>query len=550
MPTPWAKGGHTPWRSDGGQTSSGSKGRKLVFDVRIAGVVQERRGAYGFITPSQKVDHPKLRGNRIYLHFTDMREGVVPAVGRQVDFFLYCDDRGLGAGDCREVPADEAQVGATDGEEPPTPEGWEKVWCEEHGDFYFWNAGTKESSWEHPGGADDAEKPLPEGWEKHFDSDNKEFYYWHRPTKTSSWERPGAEAEQEEPVQDAAAEEDEEDQDDAAQQAEEAQKRAREGPVLAHQRMQGRVTHWQGSFGWITPMDELPEDLQPLADQGRVYLNWRDLPPGLSPKVGLHLDFSCAAGDAGLVAADVEEHRDGAGGKPQTLPGRRGKRARRPPPDPMAQLEKQWAREDALLGAGGPDSQEPPEEQPDLAGPDAGEGEGELLPGWEQLWSDERRCHYYWHAEAKVAAWERPAVPGDTAQEEDGAEEAGEPEEAPPRRGAPRMATPITPVAGGGAGAEMTPITPAEHRTGFQRPPPSFVPSSNVQAGAIGKSAPSKGGKGSPQPSTGAAGKAGPYRVIGALPGSQQGGGYRPGPAAPNGRPAPGKWPAAKRPRT
>ncbi|CAK0909010.1 unnamed protein product, partial [Prorocentrum cordatum] len=132
----------------------------------------------------------------------------------------------------------------------------------------------------------------------------------------------------------------------------------------------GRVTHWQGSFGWITPMDELPEDLQPLADQGRVYLNWRDLPAGLSPKVGLHLDFSCAAGDAGLVAADVVEHREGAGVAPQAPPGRRGRRARRPPPDPMAQLERQWAREDALLGAHDPDPREPPEEQPDPAGED------------------------------------------------------------------------------------------------------------------------------------------------------------------------------------
>lgn len=365
------------------------------------------------------------------------------------------------------------------------------------------------------------------------------------------------EAEQEEPTHEAPAEDDEE-EDGAAQQAEEAQRRAREAPVLAHQRMQGRVTHWQGSFGWITPVDELPEDLQPLADQGRVYLNWRDLPPGLSPKVGLHLDFFCAAGDAGLFAADVAEHQEDTGGQPQTLPGRRGKRARRPPPDPMAQLEKQWAREDALLGAHDPDPAEPPEEQPDLAGPDAGEGEGELLPGWEQLWSDERRCHYYWHAEAKVASWERPAVPGDTALEEDDAEEAGEPEEAwaggGSVRGAPRMATPITPVASGGAGAEMTPITPAEHRTGSRRPPSSFMPSANVQAGpqagAIGKSAPSKGGKGSAQPSTSTAGKAGPHRVIGAQPGSQQGGGYRAGPAVPTGRPSPGHWPAAKRPRT
>ncbi|CAK0868841.1 unnamed protein product, partial [Prorocentrum cordatum] len=179
---------------------------------------------------------------------------------------------------------------------------------------------------------------------------------------------------------------------------------------------------------------------------------------------------------------------------------------------------------------------------------DAGDGEGELLPGWEQLWSDERRCHYYWHAEAKVASWERPAVLGDSALEEkDGAEEAGEPEEAWAEggtvRGAPRMATPITPVASVGARAEMTPITPAERRTGFQRPPPpSAVPSTSaqagLQAGAIGKSAPSKGGHGRAQPSTGAGGKAGPPRIIGAPPGAQQG------------RPSHGPWPAAKRPRS
>jgi len=81
-------------------------------------------------------------------------------------------------------------------------------------------------------------------------------------------------------------------------------------------------------------------------------------------------------------------------------------------------LEKQWAAEDRKLGAhiaaavqvdapGKPNSFGLEE----LAGmdDDADMG-GALLPGWEQIWSDDNKCFYYWHTATGTASWERPTT--------------------------------------------------------------------------------------------------------------------------------------------
>eukprot|EP00811_Abedinium_folium_P004159 NODE_13827_length_1144_cov_5.941003.p1 GENE.NODE_13827_length_1144_cov_5.941003~~NODE_13827_length_1144_cov_5.941003.p1 ORF type:complete len:257 (+),score=77.48 NODE_13827_length_1144_cov_5.941003:81-773(+) len=88
--------------------------------------------------------------------------------------------------------------------------------------------------------------------------------------------------------------------------------------------------------------------------------------------------------------------------------------------------------------------------------------DGPLLPGWEQQWSDDHHCRYFWHKATRQSSWERPAVPTETAVKSgvanrplmdklwdgEGAEE-----------GAAHMATPMTPMVSS-SGKSMTPLTP------------------------------------------------------------------------------------------
>jgi len=58
---------------------------------------------YGWIAPLQEIDHPdadKHQGH-IYVRSTDVAGGASLAPGQTVSFFLYADDQGLGAEDCR-----------------------------------------------------------------------------------------------------------------------------------------------------------------------------------------------------------------------------------------------------------------------------------------------------------------------------------------------------------------------------------------------------------------------------------------------------------------
>merc|ERR1712217_572553 len=83
--------------------------------------------------------------------------------------------------------------------------------------------------------------------------------------------------------------------------------------------------------------------------------------------------------------------------------------------------------------------------------------DGPLMPGWEQHWSDENECYYYWHKATKIAAWERPAMPVGDDEEEQEEEKVWEGEGA--EEGASQMATPFTPLVSQ-AGRAMTPETP------------------------------------------------------------------------------------------
>merc|ERR1712129_645663 len=35
-------------------------------------------------------------------------------------------------------------------DESPLPPGWEKIWSDEHENYYYWHKATKTASWEHP----------------------------------------------------------------------------------------------------------------------------------------------------------------------------------------------------------------------------------------------------------------------------------------------------------------------------------------------------------------------------------------------------------------
>jgi len=430
-----------PWGQVAAPAPSG-RDRKLVFDGRVLATVQEWNGAWGWLVPLQKISHPQFRG-KIYAHRTDLKAPSVPAPGATVDFLLYSDSRGLGAGDVRPAdPATAQAVGAeADGaQEEELPRDWEKVFSEEHSDYYYWNRVTKESSWVPPepeGAAEDDDDDLPDGWTQHFDSENNQFYFWHAPTKTTTWERPKA------PAKDAQPEEEEQ-----APEPEAEVRAAPDGPVLGQERVQGRVDKWQGFFGWITPTQELSDDLKPLLEnrQDRIYCNWRDVQEGTTMKAGLLVDFLLYADDTGLGASEVRLRA--AQEKPASAPRRGAKRAA--PKDAVAELARQWAQQDAELG-----EEEEPAEEPAAGVAEVADMDAPLLPGWEQHWSDEHGCHYYWHKAAKQASWERPCVPTDPANRSDKVWEGEGAEE-----GASRLATPITPVTSQ-AGKEITPLTPA-----------------------------------------------------------------------------------------
>lgn len=205
---------------------------------------------------------------------------------------------------------------------------------------------------------------------------------------------------------------------------------ATEAPVLGQQRVRGKVVEWHGFFGWVKPQQELAVDVRPLLikGEGRIYLNWRDVQPGLDIAVNVEVDFMLYEDENGLAASDVR------------APGAAKADARA---KVLNQLARKWADEDAVEGGESAEAAD--------AADDGQVGEGPLLPGWTAIWSDEHECNYYWHTATKVAVWERPAMPAG-ANDEDQEEEESEP-------AAPPAATPMTPLVSQ-TGRAMTPVTP------------------------------------------------------------------------------------------
>mmetsp|Transcript_14202 Transcript_14202/g.25085 ORF Transcript_14202/g.25085 Transcript_14202/m.25085 type:complete len:478 (-) Transcript_14202:84-1517(-) len=420
-----AKGG-----SKGGNLAALLKGRKLVSNQRYVGSVEEWHNGWGWISPLDEVGHPQIKRNKglIYIHKSDVRPRVKVAVGTTLDFSLYSDARGLGAIDCCEVEAgvtEAAKAVTTTGEEEPLPEGWEKHWSSEHSEWFYWNKLSKETSWVKPteeNEPEDDDEPLPQGWQKVYDAENQEWYYWHKATKKATWERPTV-------VQAKNGT------------AAPAKQKASDGeaPVLGQQRIKGQVTEWQGFFGWIKPSQALSEDLKSLAErnQGKIYVNWRDVQPGLTLKAGMDVAFTLYADDNGLAASDVREP-EGDEGDASSFG--------------VQELSQKYFAEDTADKAEAAAAAKATEEAQDLEGP--------LLPGWEQYWSDEHNCFYYWHKATKQSAWERPCIPVFADDDEPSKVWEGE----GTQEGASRKATPLTPLVSG-PGSHLTPSIPGGGKT-------------------------------------------------------------------------------------
>lgn len=85
-----------------GKGPSGPKPREQVSATPIAGTVSEWRYGWGWITPSEKVEHEMAEKNkgRIFLHKSDWQGSDQVAVGTSVTFTVYSDSSGLGAENC------------------------------------------------------------------------------------------------------------------------------------------------------------------------------------------------------------------------------------------------------------------------------------------------------------------------------------------------------------------------------------------------------------------------------------------------------------------
>jgi len=84
--------------------------RILVSEARATGALLEWRGTFGWIQPSEPVEHPQAAKNRgkVYLSQEDVAEDL-PGLGALVSFLVYADSNGVGACDCRVAEEEEEE---------------------------------------------------------------------------------------------------------------------------------------------------------------------------------------------------------------------------------------------------------------------------------------------------------------------------------------------------------------------------------------------------------------------------------------------------------
>lgn len=489
--------GFAPWSQ-----AARANPRRVVSTKRVTGKVETWNGTWGLVAPSSAISHPaavKTNG-QVYIHEADVLDGMKLSSGASVEFEVFVDDRGLGAGKVREALDSPGDPAAGQGS---LPAGWERHYDAENDEYYYWNSETKESSWDPPEGAED-DDGLPSGWSKHWDEGNREWYYWHKPTKSATWDRPGGEAAAAKTSSTTAAPEPEEDDDAAAAEAEEralnAEVSTEDVIAMGSQRFHGQVMKWHGFFGWIAAKG-LPEEVSVLLEGSeKIYVNWREVNTADKKlAVDQMVEFGLYTDDNGVCAADVREYNPQAARKPSP----KDKRAIY---DAVGELEEQWAQQDAeLLETAGDQGAA----EQDGADDEAQDMEAPLLPGWEQHWSEEHSVHFYWHKKTKTASWERPCIPG--IRPPGGGAAGADQEAAAPLEGPSRMATPLTPMSAAAEGRPMTPITP------------NAASAAGAPAGVSqGKGKPGQG-KGKPGPGKGTPMVPGPGRGTPGVPSPSKG---------------------------
>lgn len=243
-----------------------------------------------------------------------------------------------------------------------------------------------------PEAVKEEEELLPVGWKKVWCEEYQEWYFWNHVSKESKWTRPKVG----EPEEDKTLPKDwqrvydvergmyyywnkvtkrstwERPEDSSQMQA--PDDLSDDGlPPLAElngTRIKAQVIEWLGVLGWLRRAE--------ASDDEKIYLNWRDVASNGNLKQGDEVEFLlCIEEDGSAHALDIRSTGESRGLK-------------RPAdnqlvPDPAEEQEE----EDALL-----------------------------LPGWEQHWSEEYKCFYYWHRPTRQSSWERPALPRIEGEEE------------------------------------------------------------------------------------------------------------------------------------
>jgi hypothetical protein len=103
------------------ESGVGSRGSRRVF---CYGEVLTMMGHYGWLMASETIDDPAALKNdgHIYVHSRDIARGASLVPGDRVSFYLYADEQGLGAEDCRLQEREESAQAA--GSEVSGFRGW------------------------------------------------------------------------------------------------------------------------------------------------------------------------------------------------------------------------------------------------------------------------------------------------------------------------------------------------------------------------------------------------------------------------------------------
>jgi len=93
-------------------------GRKRVSEEQLTGKVKSWRGGFGFLTPTNPVDHPLFTGS-LFLHSNDVANPEKLKEGVAVAFYIYSDPQGLGAEECEITEETEEQDASPGGAPAP-----------------------------------------------------------------------------------------------------------------------------------------------------------------------------------------------------------------------------------------------------------------------------------------------------------------------------------------------------------------------------------------------------------------------------------------------